>query len=175
MTYELKDRVLSRESLSTNCIAPASAFQVSSRGPLLAACDKKKPSPAGRDLWQAGNRQIANLQRSIFEDLVTEIDTNEIQMVGSLRAVKQCIECHSGRRGTLLGVFSYRLRRNPPLPINRAGNGPATQNVAERKSNTPFLRCGLKSTLRQVVPLDSRIPRRHNLRSTRRPILSENR
>ena len=32
------------------------------------------------------------------------------RMVGSIRATKQCLECHGGSRGGLLGAFSYVLR-----------------------------------------------------------------
>jgi hypothetical protein len=32
------------------------------------------------------------------------------RMVGSIRATKQCLECHGGSRGELLGAFSYSLR-----------------------------------------------------------------
>jgi hypothetical protein len=60
------------------------------------------------------------------EDLITVVDTNRIEMLGSLRAVKQCLACHSGERGRLLGAFSYRLRRDPPLPDNSSGKKPAT-------------------------------------------------
>lgn len=52
------------------------------------------------------------------EDLVTNATTNRIQMVGSLRAENQCLECHSVRRGELLGAFTYELmRKNPMSPI----------------------------------------------------------
>jgi hypothetical protein len=30
-------------------------------------------------------------------------------MLGSLRAAKQCLDCHNVQRGELLGAFSYRL------------------------------------------------------------------
>jgi hypothetical protein len=32
------------------------------------------------------------------------------RFVGAVRSVKQCVECHGGERGALLGAFSYRLR-----------------------------------------------------------------
>ena len=38
------------------------------------------------------------------------------EVEGSIRAVKQCLSCHSVERGELLGVFSYALRRELPLP-----------------------------------------------------------
>ncbi len=53
------------------------------------------------------------------EDLQTEATTNVIRMVGAMRATKQCLECHAGERGQLLGAFSYELQRDPPLPVAR--------------------------------------------------------
>jgi hypothetical protein len=32
-------------------------------------------------------------------------------MLGLARSVKQCVACHGGARGDLLGAFSYVLRR----------------------------------------------------------------
>ncbi|MBL8793581.1 MAG: hypothetical protein JNM56_06740 [Planctomycetia bacterium] len=51
------------------------------------------------------------------EQLKTEATTNVIRMVGALRATKQCLECHVGERGTLLGAFTYEMQRDPPLPL----------------------------------------------------------
>jgi hypothetical protein len=46
------------------------------------------------------------------EDVVVSHERNEYRMLGSLRAARQCLECHSVQRGELLGAFSYSLRRN---------------------------------------------------------------
>jgi hypothetical protein len=46
------------------------------------------------------------------EDVVVSHERNEYRMLGSLRAARQCLECHSVQRGELLGTFSYSLRRN---------------------------------------------------------------
>jgi nitrate reductase cytochrome c-type subunit len=46
------------------------------------------------------------------EDVVVSHEGNEYRMLGSLRAARQCLECHSVQRGELLGAFSYSLRRN---------------------------------------------------------------
>jgi hypothetical protein len=43
------------------------------------------------------------------EDLVVQSEGAEYQMLGSLRAAKQCLDCHNVQRGELLGAFSYRL------------------------------------------------------------------
>jgi hypothetical protein len=44
-------------------------------------------------------------------DLRFECSADEIQMLGSIRALKQCTTCHAAERGELLGAFSYTLRR----------------------------------------------------------------
>ena len=51
------------------------------------------------------------------EDLVIDDAHNRIRMVGSLRAGKDCMECHSVRRGELLGAFSYELIGGRPVPV----------------------------------------------------------
>jgi hypothetical protein len=51
------------------------------------------------------------------EEVVTEATPNEIRMVGAVRAAKQCTACHEVKRGTLLGAFSYDLRREPPVRV----------------------------------------------------------
>jgi hypothetical protein len=43
------------------------------------------------------------------EDLVVQSEGENYQMLGSLRAAKQCLDCHNVQRGELLGAFSYRL------------------------------------------------------------------
>jgi hypothetical protein len=47
------------------------------------------------------------------EDVVADATNNQIRMLGSLRASKQCLECHRGRHGDLLGAFSYEFLRDP--------------------------------------------------------------
>ena len=37
---------------------------------------------------------------------------DRLRMLGSIRCLKQCIDCHGGDRGTLLGAFSYELSRD---------------------------------------------------------------
>lgn len=45
------------------------------------------------------------------EDLYSRGDDRAARMVGAIRSVGQCVECHGGQRGDLLGAFSYSLRR----------------------------------------------------------------
>jgi hypothetical protein len=47
------------------------------------------------------------------EDLVAEATTNRILLMGTMRATRQCLDCHRVHRGDLLGAFSYELRRDP--------------------------------------------------------------
>ncbi|BBO34809.1 hypothetical protein [Lacipirellula parvula] len=50
---------------------------------------------------------LAKLQANA--DVIVSHDGNEYRMLGSLRAAKQCLDCHNVQRGELLGAFSYRL------------------------------------------------------------------
>jgi hypothetical protein len=34
-----------------------------------------------------------------------------LRYLGAIRSAKQCVECHGGQRGDLLGAFAYTLRR----------------------------------------------------------------
>lgn len=49
------------------------------------------------------------------EDVVIDHEGNDYRMLGSLRAANQCLDCHSAKRGDLLGAFSYALHR-PSTP-----------------------------------------------------------
>ena len=43
------------------------------------------------------------------EDLVTAEAGANLRMFGAIRSAKQCVDCHGGQRGDLLGAFSYTL------------------------------------------------------------------
>jgi hypothetical protein len=45
------------------------------------------------------------------EDLVVGGTADGLRMLGSLRSTEQCLACHGGERGDLVGAFSYTLRR----------------------------------------------------------------
>jgi hypothetical protein len=49
------------------------------------------------------------------DEIVVEREQDELRMFGSLRAARQCSQCHSSNRGDLLGAFTYRLRREGTL------------------------------------------------------------
>jgi hypothetical protein len=36
---------------------------------------------------------------------------DSLRMIGAIRSAKQCVECHGGQHGDLLGAFSYRLKK----------------------------------------------------------------
>src|SRR5262249_5097490 len=44
------------------------------------------------------------------EDLLSTEADGVMRMLGAVRSVKQCVKCHGGERGDLLGAFSYTLR-----------------------------------------------------------------
>jgi hypothetical protein len=48
------------------------------------------------------------------EDVVTTRGGQDLRMLGAIRNVRQCIACHGGERGALLGAFSYTLRAEGP-------------------------------------------------------------
>jgi hypothetical protein len=63
------------------------------------------------------------------EDLVVDESVNRIRMVGSLRAGKDCLECHHANRGDLLGAFSYDLHRVAPLGDERQDRKAEVRNA----------------------------------------------
>lgn len=52
---------------------------------------------------------LANIQRG--EELFICEGPAGIRMLGALRSAKQCLKCHGGERGDLLGAFSYFLEK----------------------------------------------------------------
>ncbi len=85
--------------------------------------------PRMQDIEKRKTRTLSSFEESALEglakgqDLVAEARTNRIVMMGSIRAANECLKCHDGKRGDLLGSFSYELRRDPPLQ----GNDPPRQ------------------------------------------------
>lgn len=66
------------------------------------------------------------------EDIVVDQQLNTIRMVGAVRAAKQCLDCHSVRRGDLLGAFSYLLDRKRPLPPPKVEAKPVSMRMPIR-------------------------------------------
>lgn len=66
-----------------------------------------------RELSKFESESLAKLRAG--EEVVVEATANRIEMFGALRAGKDCRQCHEVPFGTLLGAFSYDLRRDPPI------------------------------------------------------------
>jgi hypothetical protein len=64
---------------------------------------------ATRSLDAFEDRALAAVQGG--KDLVAESTGERLRLVGSIRAGKQCLSCHSVQRGELLGAFTYHLRK----------------------------------------------------------------
>jgi hypothetical protein len=67
-----------------------------------------------RSLDAFEDRALAALQGG--EDLVAETAGDQVRLLGSVRAVKQCLACHGVSRGELLGAFTYHLRQAGSSP-----------------------------------------------------------
>lgn len=82
--------------------------------------------PKMDDLHNAQTRELSGFESESLkslksgESLVARAKANHLEMVGALRAGKQCLECHQVQRGELLGAFSYELHRNPELKPDKS-------------------------------------------------------
>ena len=47
------------------------------------------------------------------EDLVVADAGVNLRMLGAIRSAEKCVDCHGGKRGDLLGAFSYSLAGRP--------------------------------------------------------------
>ena len=45
------------------------------------------------------------------DDLFISRDGKDLRMLGAVYSSRQCVDCHGGERGDLLGAFSYTLKR----------------------------------------------------------------
>jgi hypothetical protein len=75
----------------------------------LPAMDELREAPL-RDLNAFESAGLKALQDG-NEIFVREMPDRSLRMLGAIRALKQCVDCHGGSRGDLLGAFSYELRR----------------------------------------------------------------
>lgn len=80
------------------------------RSDTLPSMDKLATAPT-RALNEFESAALAKLAEE--EDVIVRATTNRIEMVGAVRASKNCLQCHSVERGQLLGAFSYTLIRDP--------------------------------------------------------------
>ena len=78
---------------------------------------RSRRSSTGRPDTERIRSPAAIPARSAGDPCDTASTPNRIEMLGALRATKQCMQCHQVPSGTLLGAFSYELRRDPPIKV----------------------------------------------------------
>lgn len=62
-------------------------------------------------------RALGRLQTE--DDVVIETVDEKLRMLGALRAGNHCLQCHSVRRGELIGAFTYELEREVRPPVRQ--------------------------------------------------------
>ncbi|MEM9352424.1 MAG: hypothetical protein AAGA92_05375 [Planctomycetota bacterium] len=76
--------------------------------------------PQMEEIAEFPNRPLNDFETKALPKIQTHADVyvdegeDLIEMLGAVRADQSCIVCHGGRRGDLLGAFSYELRRENP-------------------------------------------------------------
>jgi hypothetical protein len=76
--------------------------------------------PAMEELRGAKTRQLDRFETDAIlavrrgEELVPGMKDEHLRLFGAIRSARQCVDCHGGQRGDLLGAFSYTLRRIEP-------------------------------------------------------------
>jgi hypothetical protein len=80
--------------------------------------DGKLPTMAA--VKDTKTRELTEFESNGLKDLsagkeVVGVDaaTNQVRMVGAIRMAGACLKCHEGKRGDLLGAFTYELVRVP--------------------------------------------------------------
>jgi hypothetical protein len=87
--------------------------------------DGKLPTMKGAK--EAGTRELTEFESSGLKDLAAgkefvsvDATTNHVRMVGAIRMADACLKCHDGKRGDLLGAFTYDLVRDPAfVPVQK--------------------------------------------------------
>jgi hypothetical protein len=78
---------------------------------------ESKNLPRMDELKNAPTRPLDRFERDGLEklkggeDLIVASTVSGARMLGAIRSAKQCLQCHQGNRGDLLGAFTYRLER----------------------------------------------------------------
>jgi hypothetical protein len=76
--------------------------------------------PAMEELRGAKTRPPDRFERDALaairhgEELVPGVKGDHLRLLGAIRSARQCVDCHGGQRGDLLGAFSYTLKRIEP-------------------------------------------------------------
>ena len=86
---------------------PEPAVYVSEFLPRMTELDSVVTRPAD------GFEATALKKLAAGEDLVANAVGSKVRLLGAIRNMAACVECHGGRRGDLLGAFSYRLAEKP--------------------------------------------------------------
>lgn len=96
----------------------------------LPAMEELRTAPT-RPLMRFESDAIARLAKG--DDLATHVtEEGELAMVGSIRAIEDCRECHRVPVGGLLGAFTYRLKPISPPPVEiRRGVPNASAHIRE--------------------------------------------
>jgi hypothetical protein len=124
------------------CSEPAPKWQVS-RLELVSLLRHEEPRVYVAETIQAmdqladvPHRPLTDFEKTAMPQLTTQKDVvfrdhpNHVLMLGAVRAGKTCLECHEGKRGKLLGAFSYEIgpieKLKPASPMTRS-----TSSVAQ--------------------------------------------
>jgi hypothetical protein len=93
--------------------------------------------PSMDELQEAPTRPLNTFETDAIprlvesEDIVARATTNRIEMVGAIRAAKQCTACHEVQRGQLLGAFTYTLVRDPWISSLADGSANRSESIAQ--------------------------------------------
>lgn len=88
--------------------------------------------PRMEELKDAATREINPFEEHALdalrrgEDMVTADEPRKFRALGALRALKQCLQCHTAEQGELLGAFSYTWRHKLAKPVTEAEPRPGT-------------------------------------------------
>ena len=83
---------------------------------------KSSHLPAMDELRRSSTRALDEFETEAMtairrgDELVPGVRGDHFRMVGGIRSARQCVDCHGGQRGDLLGAFSYTLRRVKTKP-----------------------------------------------------------
>ncbi len=87
---------------------PEPAVYVSEFLPRMTELDAVTTRPAD------GFEAVGLKRLAAGEDLVANAVGSKVRLLGAIRNMAACVECHGGQRGDLLGAFSYRLAETTP-------------------------------------------------------------
>jgi hypothetical protein len=68
-------------------------------------------SDAIRKLEERTSQLLKNEADTSSKDIVLNESEDSFEMVGALRAINSCLDCHRARRNEMLGAFTYRFSR----------------------------------------------------------------